>query len=587
MSYDMLLQRALALHDAGQLDEAEAVYRQILETAPEQPDVLNLLGLVAQAKGAQDEACRLFATALRKKGTDDAAICYNLAYSLRLSGKMHEAVDFLQRVLLLKPDLKEAYNELGLALWDLQQPETARENWSKASALDPSYAAARINLARSYEQENPVRAAEELEKVTAVFPGEAAAWYYLSRLCYLNGDYAKAWDAAIKAKEQAPASDDARVMLALLSLQEKQEANAKIYFMKAVMLNPGNIDAVLGLANLNSREGNFEEAEKGYRQAIELDAENFDAHNNYAEMLYRQNRLAEALEEYRKAVIINPKAAEVSNNLALILKDRGEYEEALGLLFNAFILKPNMEETAVNLAETLTLFYRCEPQKAVELAEKWLEYAPDNVFATRVCAALKGQKSENNQIYAQKLFDHFADRYELVMQNLGYTVPLAMGRIAGSLKGSVVDLGCGTGLVGKVLKNSENTLTGVDISAQMLKKAQEKGVYDCLAQDDIAAYLRRNGNFDWAVAADVFGYVGDLSEMVALCRGKNLLFSTENAEDTETYKMSESGRYRHNPAYVRKLLQENGFEKINAEELLLRSENGIAVSGTIWKAESR
>ena len=52
MSYEMMFHNAVGLHEAGRLDEAETIYRQILETAPEQPDVLNLLGLVAQAKGA-------------------------------------------------------------------------------------------------------------------------------------------------------------------------------------------------------------------------------------------------------------------------------------------------------------------------------------------------------------------------------------------------------------------------------------------------------------------------------------------------------------------------------------------------------
>ena len=57
MSYELLFQRAVQLHEAGQLNEAEQIYRRILETAPQQPEVLNLLGLVAKAKGVQLAAC--------------------------------------------------------------------------------------------------------------------------------------------------------------------------------------------------------------------------------------------------------------------------------------------------------------------------------------------------------------------------------------------------------------------------------------------------------------------------------------------------------------------------------------------------
>ena len=48
MGYDLLFQQALGFHEQGRLNEAENIYRQILETAPNNPDILNLLGLIAQ-----------------------------------------------------------------------------------------------------------------------------------------------------------------------------------------------------------------------------------------------------------------------------------------------------------------------------------------------------------------------------------------------------------------------------------------------------------------------------------------------------------------------------------------------------------
>ena len=65
MSYDLLFSQALQLHQAGRLDEAEQIYRQILETAPQNPDVINLLGLIAQSKGLHEEAAALFTQALK------------------------------------------------------------------------------------------------------------------------------------------------------------------------------------------------------------------------------------------------------------------------------------------------------------------------------------------------------------------------------------------------------------------------------------------------------------------------------------------------------------------------------------------
>lgn len=60
MGYDLLFQQALGFHEQGRLNEAENIYRQILETAPNNPDILNLLGLIAQQKGLHAQAVDYF-----------------------------------------------------------------------------------------------------------------------------------------------------------------------------------------------------------------------------------------------------------------------------------------------------------------------------------------------------------------------------------------------------------------------------------------------------------------------------------------------------------------------------------------------
>ncbi len=583
MSYEMMFHNAVGLHEAGRLDEAETIYRQILETAPEQPDVLNLLGLVAQAKGAQSEACRLFMRAIRGK-PQEASFYYNLAFSFKLDNRPREALENFIKVTELAPTVKETYNEIALLLQDSDMNK-ARQNWSYALQLDGNYAVAKANMAMSYESENSGKAIADLEKLAGEYPHEALIFYYLTKLYMQRELWENAWSTAVKAKELAPTSDEIRVLLALLSCHDNQPENAKIYFAKAELLNPNNLAALMGLADLYSREGNFAEAEPRYKRVIELESNNFDAHNNYAEMLQRQGRLSEALEEYRAAVIINPVSAEVCNNLGLILRDLGEYDEALGLLFNALAHKPEQEETSVNLSETLILLSRQDVDKAKKIADNWLKQMPDNAFARHTAAALRGENVENNQIYSEKLFDNFADNYELVIKNLGYSVPAAMRRIAGNVKGAVADLGCGTGLVAEALKTPENRFIGVDISQKMLDAAAQKGLYDKLIKADIGNFLQNNNEFDWAIAADVFGYIGELSATIEALKNKKILFSIEVSDQEANYSIMPNGRYKHNPQYVEKLLRENGFGRITKEELVLRTENGKPVKGMIFKGE--
>lgn len=584
MSYEVMFQNAVSLHEAGQFDEAERLYRQILETAPNHPDVLNLLGLVAQAKGAQTEACSLFMQAIKHK-PDNPSFYYNLAFSCKLANKPVEALEYFKKVTLLAPQIKETYNEIALLLMLLGNLSEARKNWQYAIDLDNKYIEALANMAWSYRNENSGKAIADLEALVSDFSSDAIVFYYLVQLYMERGWLDKAWNAAIKAKDLAPTSDEIRVLLGKLSLLDNKTENAKIYFAKAELINPNNVDALLGLANLYSQEGNYREAEIRYKKLLEVGLNNFDVHNNYAEMLQRCNRLSEALEEYRKAILINPKSAEASNNLAMILRDMEDFDEALGLLFNALIYKPEMEKISINITETLIMLSKTDNEKAVKIAENWFKNHPNNIFAKHINSVLKGECIENNKIYTEKLFNNFADSYELVMQNLDYSVPLAMARITGSLQGRVVDLGCGTGLAGQTLKNDWNQIIGVDICQKMLDVASRKGVYDELIKADIEEYLTNNSNFDWAIAADVFNYFGELSKIIKLLKNKNLVFTIEVLDEDVDCKIQNTGRYKHNPIYVEKLLRESGFNDITKEEITLRMENGIPVKGMIFKGE--
>ena len=580
MSYETLFQNALSLHEAGRLDEAEVLYRQILETAPDQPDVLNLLGLIAQDKGLQEEAVSLFLRAIPQK-PEEAAFRYNLAFSYKLAGRYREALEAFDSVLRLRPDIKEAHNEIGLIYQRLGDPTNASSHFQYALDLDAGYAEARINLAMNFRFSNPQRALEELEKLLPKYENEALLWYYLGQFYFDRRNWPKAWGAAAKTKELAPASDEARVLLGQLSLLEKDTAKAKIYFAKAELLNPNNLTALLCLADIYSREETFDEAEKRYRRVLALDPGHFEAHQNYGEMLYRAGRTAEALEEYRQAVILNPRSAEVSNNLAMILKDLQEYKEAAGLLLNAYRLDPTLEEISVNLSETLTLLAADHPEEAKNQLGQWLEVAPDNVFARKLQATFDGKSFDDDALYSEKLFDHFADRYENVMQNLHYSVVEAIRKYVGQGKKTIVDLGCGTGLLGSALKTPQTKLIGVDVSQKMLDKAAEKNVYDELCKDDICHYLQKKPVFDVAVMGDVCGYLRNFESVVKLLKNKTLIFTIEVSDEGEKHA-SLSGRYRYHPEYIKELLLQNGFKNLSEEKIVLRQENGQDVPGMLF-----
>ena len=507
-----------------------------------------------------------------------APFYFNLALSLDLWDKPHEALDNYRKALKIDPGIKEAWNNIGTLCQKLGQAAEAETAYCRAAALDSEYAEPRVNLARMKKD------LSELKALAKRFPHDALSLYFLADEHYRAGEYDLAAEYATQASANAPTDAEIKILSGLICLAQENTAEARICFQKALALDPRSVPALVNLANLETAAGEYETAEKHYKRALELSPQNLDAHINYADMLYRQKRLPEALEEYRTAVVIDPGIPEISNNLGVILKDIGEYEEALGLFFNAFNQRPETGEFSVNIAETLTLLHGQKPETAIKIAQNWRRQAPDNAFAVHVCAALQGKlENENNQIYVEKLFDNFADNYELVLQKLDYGVVRSLRNFTGPVEGTLVDLGCGTGLAGLAYQAAGTRLVGVDISEKMLAQARKKGIYKELIKADIVSWLLQKPQADAFVAADVFNYIGRLESVIDAAASVKLAFSTEDDHSVDTCRLTPSGRFAHNPEYVEKLLQKAGYHRIERQSSVLRTENGQPVKGTLWK----
>ena len=153
--------------------------------------------------------------------------------------------------------------------------------------------------------------------------------------------------------------------------------------------------------------------------------------------------------------------------------------------------------------------------------------------------------------------------------------------------GSVLDLGCGTGLAGLELKQFCENLDGIDLSEAMLKQARAKDVYDKLIHGDIAEHLAEADlAFDYFISTDVFIYVGELSDIFRLIKSRNrrrakLVFSTEHAEGKDFY-LEKSGRYSHSKNYIEGLCIKYGYHLSHFEKTKLRKEKGEFLTGGLY-----
>jgi predicted TPR repeat methyltransferase len=149
----------------------------------------------------------------------------------------------------------------------------------------------------------------------------------------------------------------------------------------------------------------------------------------------------------------------------------------------------------------------------------------------------------------------------------------------------VLDLGCGTGLCGPLLAPWAGSLTGIDVSRNMLDEAARKQLYERLVEAEITAWLPAQdaAAYDLAIATDVFIYIGDLAPVFAglhrvLRPGGLFAFSTEVSEGAES-RLLESLRYAHSAAYLERLAREAGWDVESVTTHVLREEDRQGVCG--------
>ncbi len=144
LSIPQAIQTALEHHQAGRLHEAEAIYRQVLQAAPDHPDALHFLGAIAYHQGKNESAVELISKAISVNPS--RSMYYNLGNALKAQGNLDEAAESYRKALLLQPDYAEAHVNLGNVLQAQGKLDEAVEHYRKALALKPGLAETHYNL---------------------------------------------------------------------------------------------------------------------------------------------------------------------------------------------------------------------------------------------------------------------------------------------------------------------------------------------------------------------------------------------------------------------------------------------------------
>lgn len=275
---DDLLTHALAHHQAGRLQEAEALYEQILAREPKNPDALHLKGVLCQQlgnpKGAIDlirlaihyqpvntnfyvnlgrtllqqgkpaqieESIRIFQEGLRYQPHQPQFYLY-LGHSHQAAGQIEDALTAYQTALDLNPQYPEVFEALGTLLCEAGRPREAIPFYRQLLELAPDHAEAHYNLGICYQQSGMLEEAmASYEQAATLAPDMVNAYRNLGALFHEHREIHKAvywYSRALEVNPEHPDAADIWNNLGNALYDQGKWEEALPYFAKALSLEP-------------------------------------------------------------------------------------------------------------------------------------------------------------------------------------------------------------------------------------------------------------------------------------------------------------------------------------------------------------
>lgn len=433
-----------------------------------------------------------------------------------------------------------------------------------ATATDPNLK--HLTKAREQIAKGDLKnAALTLNKAIALWPQDARVYMLGGLLAEKAGNVKGAFEALRKSVALAPAWGPGLLELALLLARQNQFKEAVETAEKVAALEPKNLQVLAGVIDIAHRAGHTEMAVRHLRRGLEL----------------------------------VPGDVALRRLLARDLSEQGHHEESMAL-WDA-LLEQHPEDAQSLVGRVQACITAGKPAQARKDAAALLNLAPDDAVYQYYAQLTQGETpAQQPPALMLPLFDGMAEFYDVHMvRSLKYQLPKQVAEkiIARhpDKKINVLDLGCGTGLLGVCLGRLDGALIGVDLSMKMIEQAARHNVYDRFHTVNLHDALREtpDGLYQVIAALDVFIYAGDLTQAVpdafrVLAPDGMLIFSCEIADESgANLVLLPAGRYAHKRSHVEALCKAAGFDTVDVQETVLRHENHQPVHGFVVTAHKR
>ena len=468
-----------------------------------------------------------------------------------------QAAHFLSEYLRQDPCSSKHYLLYGDCLLKLNEWSKAKNAYEEALKNDPDCIPACFGLAQVLQYEsNFSEAVFYLKTCVAAFPHQSVFLFQLGS-CYLS---LKNFPAAKKYLSDLiiyfPYHREGLVNLASCLIEEKNYQEAIHHLATVHRMYPEHLPALYNLACALMEYTRFLQARDYFLLYLEKMPDDLEAHFHLGFTYLKLEEFILAQKHFQKILIQDPNHLLSLHNLANIALQQNERSVALG-------------------------YY-----------QRILQLAPHDAIAGYLASALSKSSfpPQAPKQYIKALFDQYASYFDQhLTEQLNYQTPQYLydlwkkNQSLNSRLIRVLDLGCGTGLAGKLFKPYASKLVGVDLSKKMLEEAEKKVIYDNLYEEELIGFLKQHTEtYDLILLSDVLVYFGDLNRLFSLLieHGSQFLFSIETTEESD-YFLNVHGRYQHSEAYVKKLLDDLKLH-YKIKKLSLREQNQKSVPGAIF-----
>ena len=356
------LNTALRHHRAGELAQAEPLYRQVLAIDPNNADALHLLGVLA-----------------------------------RQCGRADAAVELIERAIVLFPNSAEYHVHLGEALADLRHIDRAIEQFEIAIRLRPEFAEAHRKLADVHHAQGRFEEAERGYRCAlSLQPDDAESMNNLGNLLRKVNRLVEAEEMfrrVIQLRQDMPQPHN---NLALVLREMGRLAEAEAECQVVIRMAPNHADIYNNLGNIYVDQRRNDEAEVAYRRAVELNPKSPYSHNNLGTALEHRGRLDDASVEYRRAIELAPQFAEAHSNLANVLRLQALHDDSIAEMRKAVELQPDNALLHSNLLYGLHFHPGIDPEVIRDQHKRWAERHADRLTAS-------ARPHENDRSVARRL----------------------------------------------------------------------------------------------------------------------------------------------------------------------------------------